>query len=855
MSDFNTFFEQLTGFTPWPWQAQLGSDLACRDRLIRIPTGFGKTAGVATAWAFHRLVRKQRSWPNRLIVVLPMRVLVEQTISAMAEWLGAVDPEVRVWPAMGGAYDGGWALEPQQPCVIIGTQDMLLSRALNRGYGASRGRWPVDFGLLHHDALWVFDEIQLMDVGLTTSVQLAALRGQAPTPLRPSHTWWMSATLQPRWLATHDFQDTATDLADGMLQIPQQHQQGGLWEVDKRLHLSEASEPSRFAADIVQAHQASTLTLAVVNTVDRAIALHTALRKTMPADGPDLRLVHSRFRGAERQGWAREFLHRDASMPEEGRIIVATQVVEAGVDISARTLFTDLAPWPSLVQRFGRAGRYRGEQADVHVVGPVPDSDRGALPYTAGELVAAHAALRHVRDRLGSVAPRDLEVSEHEIAAAQPELLAAMYPHDPMHVLRGPDLADLFDTTPDMSGTDLDISRFVRTGDARDVRVFWAPVKTKDALAEIERPPREALCPVPIGKARKWLKDRDAWVFDYLDAGWRRVRARDLVPGMELLVRSAEGGYRPDRGFDPKSRAPVDPVTEAGTSPALDLLARFDDTAAGVDADNLSKTEAFKTIATHGRETCEAVHDLAASLALPSDLTHVLDLAARWHDTGKAHPVFQDAIQAEARRDRFGDDGPRDLAKAPRGAWHRYAKRGFRHELASGLALLALLRRAAPSHPGLIGELSALHDLLEEQAADLSPDLMAHPLAAEIVALTGEDFDLLLWLVITHHGKVRCSWVGTHHDQRGHIHGIRTGDALAPMRLPDAAGRTRELPPLTLDLAPAQMGFDPTFGRSWSERVARLRRAEGDFRLAFLEAVLRAADVRASRLQTEDDLC
>ena len=41
-----------------------------------------------------------------------------------------------------------------------------------------------------------------------------------------------------------------------------------------------------------------------------------------------------------------------------GRIVVATQVVEAGVDISARTLVTELAPWSSLVQRFGRVARY-----------------------------------------------------------------------------------------------------------------------------------------------------------------------------------------------------------------------------------------------------------------------------------------------------------------------------------------------------------------------------------------------------------------------------------------------------------------------------------------------------------------
>ena len=42
---------------------------------------------------------------------------------------------------------------------------MLLSRALNRGYGMSRYRWPMHFGLLNNDCLWVMDEVQLMGRG------------------------------------------------------------------------------------------------------------------------------------------------------------------------------------------------------------------------------------------------------------------------------------------------------------------------------------------------------------------------------------------------------------------------------------------------------------------------------------------------------------------------------------------------------------------------------------------------------------------------------------------------------------------------------------------------------------------
>ena len=55
---------------------------------------------------------------------------------------------------MGGEDSGEWDIHPEREAILIGTQDMLLSRALNRGYGMSRYRWPMHFGLLNNDALW-----------------------------------------------------------------------------------------------------------------------------------------------------------------------------------------------------------------------------------------------------------------------------------------------------------------------------------------------------------------------------------------------------------------------------------------------------------------------------------------------------------------------------------------------------------------------------------------------------------------------------------------------------------------------------------------------------------------------------
>ena len=73
---------------------------------------------------------------------------------------------------MGSDVSRDWDTRPENEAILVGTQDQLLSRALNRGYAMRRFRWPLDFALLHNDAFWVFDEIQLMGAGLPTSTQL-----------------------------------------------------------------------------------------------------------------------------------------------------------------------------------------------------------------------------------------------------------------------------------------------------------------------------------------------------------------------------------------------------------------------------------------------------------------------------------------------------------------------------------------------------------------------------------------------------------------------------------------------------------------------------------------------------------
>ena len=377
---------------PYAWQRNFAEDEW--PEVLVAPTGSGKTAGVTLSWVGHRLRAPERT-PRRLVWCLPMRTLVEQTAREVESWfakLAAEEVDVNgvlprpedVHVLMGGVEAARWLDAPERPAVIVGTQDMLLSRALMRGYASSRAIWPMEFALLHEDAQWIFDEVQLMSTGRATSAQLEAFRrfeakrtAEDGWPLTcPARSLWISATLDPKWLQTVDY--CASSVIEVDPKTSQDPQLAQITNAKKTLSQVDTAPLSAKLADIdtyvdtladsvLNAHRVGKMTLVIVNRVARAQSLYAAIEKKLKkkeGTTPTLALVHARFRLRDRQ---REM----AKVLGEGdRIVIATQAVEAGVDISAAVLFSELAPWPSMVQRFGRANRYGelNDGADVYWV-------------------------------------------------------------------------------------------------------------------------------------------------------------------------------------------------------------------------------------------------------------------------------------------------------------------------------------------------------------------------------------------------------------------------------------------------------------------------------------------------------
>ena len=132
----------------------------------------------------------------------------------------------------------------------------------------------------------------------------------------------------------------------------------------------------------------------VRNAVDDAIEAATALRQR----GVDVDLLHARFAMTDRL--SREHVLRGRFGKEgigrKGRVLVATQVVEASLDLDFDVMVSDLAPIGSLIQRAGRLWRHMDVRSKA--VRPVPEPTLQVLSPDP-ESVNGDDWLRDVLDR------------------------------------------------------------------------------------------------------------------------------------------------------------------------------------------------------------------------------------------------------------------------------------------------------------------------------------------------------------------------------------------------------------------------------------------------------------------------
>ncbi len=830
MKTFDALFREATGYQPYGFQARIARDGL--PNVVQAPTGSGKT-GVILAWLWRRLYGPDPAGtPRRLIYALPQRSLTEQLSGEVRGWLAnlGLTDEVAMYVAMGARWEteGEWRDDLHKPAIVIGTADVLVSAALVRSVDVSRAIAPIDFALVANGAHWLIDEPQLSPQATTTMRQLAGFAARIGTA-EPFGLTCLSATPSGELLRTPDNPEI-----NRPIQIPDLERSGALairlagLRAVRRLP-ADPGDYQAIAAAVLERHRPGALTLVVLNTVDAAQRLYRHLRP----DAENCTLLHARFRGIERADRLTAVLGEPGE--HGGRIVVTTQVVEAGLDLDAAVLVTEAAPWPSLIQRAGRCNRSGRRNADAEVWWlPPPDP----FPYQQEDIDAT---------------ARELGRLEGERLTTE-DLTARDVPHSrgQLTVIRRADLDGLFDTSPDPSGNDVDIAPYLRDAEDLDAAVAWAtwtPGADGAPDPEIRIPAVEYRCRVPVGEVVALARDRAVWRFDRSAGGWTRVTKQPHSRPRQaevLLVNAADGGYDVETGFDPSAPGPVPDSPELLTPKEWQArVARAAAEAAlaagpGLAADAALTAEAlvdaegdpdedeprrWQSLDEHSEQVRDQACALLAVLApsIPPEAARSAIIAGYLHDLGKAHEIWQDAICALAEE---ADENEKARIEAGR-PWAKSGGNGallfaggvaFRHELASLLLINGPLA-------GLLAE---------------SPD----------PALTK-------YLVLAHHGKLRLQ-VREHHapaalsvptvppantlppegqQEASVIRGLRQG---ATSAIPAMLGQPATT--LTVDLDQFRLDGD----RSWTQTVLGLRDRYGPFVLAYLETIVRISDWRAS---------
>lgn len=381
---FTDFFEATHHHQrPYEWQARLASKVRNEGwpAHIAIPTGMGKTTTIAIA--VYELARQlsegsERSAPQRIFHVVDRRSIVDQTSTYIENLASAINDCGQSDPILTPVRDAlrtmcgpgddhaivathlhGGVIDDRKwyrvaGCTIVSlTSYQFVSRLLMRGFGVSESTRPIAGSLCALDRIVLFDEPHLSTQSVSTIRDAEELQGSlTPTLGIPQARLTLLGATVPRHLTDEiDRQqpafefDLSAEKATGTFQ--------GRFNAQRRVTATWSGKNTdlEYKQEIVKQtrqfwSEGKTRVVVFANTVSLAQSIYKELTNKPKSSRPNVQLVTSRFRAAD----------RDNQLLNNGTVI-ATQCLEVGVDITFEALVTEACPWQPFVQRLGRLNR------------------------------------------------------------------------------------------------------------------------------------------------------------------------------------------------------------------------------------------------------------------------------------------------------------------------------------------------------------------------------------------------------------------------------------------------------------------------------------------------------------------
>ena len=364
----------------YPYQERVKELIqAGKSVILQAPTGAGKTRAALAPFIESFFDQPADFFPRKCIYSVPMRILANQF---KEEYDKYADPYKRIFrrkmevSIQTGDHPDDTKLEGN---LIFATVDQTLSNFLNIPYSLGKASANLNAGAVVSSYL-VFDELHLYDPDIMLPSVLGMLRWlRDTTPFIV-----MTATFSTNMLKR------LADILNAVVIPEDENMRGGMQNIGTQIgkeRIFQTCDITLTAKEVLSPEKRGRRVICICNTVDRAQSLFQDLTEELRAKNDketQVRLIHSHFYKDDRDNkekWIREQLGiPQVKYDGPPLILVATQVVEVGVNATCDVLHTELAPAASILQRAGRCARFEHEKGRVFVY--LPRGEDGEPDYT-----------------------------------------------------------------------------------------------------------------------------------------------------------------------------------------------------------------------------------------------------------------------------------------------------------------------------------------------------------------------------------------------------------------------------------------------------------------------------------------
>lgn len=360
------YYQFATDFAPYQYQLKVAELLLSgKNVILTVPTGAGKTWASVLPFLFAQQTGRS-DFPQKMIYSLPLRTLANSIYSDVTKVLNEKEINVGKSSIHTGEYKNDEHFEND---IIFSTIDQTLSNFLCFPLSLSKRQANINAGALVGSYL-VFDEFHLLDPKLSMATTIGMLK----TLKNLSRFCIMTATLSEEYInklkkavnaevvSINDFPEDVVIIKS--LKIPEGH--------DAKKSVIVKDETIN-AQTILKQHKKKTIV--ICNRVEKALQLYNEIvgsdlegfENLQGLQRSNIICLHSRFFDEDRKKKENELKQLFGNKNEESAILISTQVIEAGMDISCETMHVEISPINSFLQRAGRCARWEGEYGEIFV--------------------------------------------------------------------------------------------------------------------------------------------------------------------------------------------------------------------------------------------------------------------------------------------------------------------------------------------------------------------------------------------------------------------------------------------------------------------------------------------------------